>query len=228
MKLGKHFYYWGLPSIFLLLCIYIFFFDFLGLAYVIAPEYNREFGLIENVQLLLILGMVVLSFKTYRTSNEKFKSSFFLVVSLFALFIFLEEVDYGLNWYDYFSGKTKKEGLANAYAGDQLRNIHNQGKLLQIIKLLVYIGFAFVLIILPYLFRKIKIENKYVQWLVPSHYLAYSLIAMVVLNQVALYFSNNISYEVQALQGNVSEFEEVFIYYIAFLYLHELKEKKLR
>ena len=68
-KLKNHLLYWILPSVFLLVCMGIYFLDLLGLSFIMAPDLNREFGVIEHTQLLIIAGIAILAFTTVRKSD---------------------------------------------------------------------------------------------------------------------------------------------------------------
>ena len=223
MNLNKHLYYWIAPTILLISCVLVYYFNFLNLGFIISPEYNREFGLIENIQLITIIATIWVAFKSFIKREIKLIKYFFLGVSLFSIFIFLEEMDYGLHFIEYFSGIAHQKSTAHT----EIRNIHNQGNLLPYITKFVYISFALVIIVIPLIASRIKNLNKYIKWLIPSTNLAYSLVAMFILSQFTLFVEGNVTYELTSLENNLSEFEEVFIYYIAFLYIFELSKKQL-
>ena len=146
---------------------------------------------------------------------------------MFSVFILLEEIDYGLHFIEFFEGKSQEELRKAAEARLEVRNFHNQGNLLPYITKFVYISFALVIIILPLIASRIKNLNKYINWLLPSRKLALSLIAMFFISQFTLFVEGNVEYELTSLNNNLSEFEEIFIYYIAFLYIFELSKKKV-
>ncbi|MEM9921783.1 MAG: hypothetical protein AAF990_27010, partial [Bacteroidota bacterium] len=108
-KPEKHIIYWILPSLFVGVCMCIYFFDILGMSYLIAPEYNREFGVVENTQLLVILAIIILSFKKLIIAKTKSIKLVFALIFISSVFIFLEEIDYGLHYYDLFLGKSKEQ-----------------------------------------------------------------------------------------------------------------------
>ena len=218
----KHFLYWGLPSLFVSITMLVYFFNILGLAFIIAPEANREFGLIENVQLIIILSIFIIAFKALKIEKVNFKKYVFIAFTLLSIFMFLEEIDYGAHIVDYYHGRSWKHVLRES--GDhEIINFHNQGKRLHYIKLSAYISFVLFLVIVPAIIRKVKTANKYLNWLTPSKYFIYTLISMGVLNRIALLIDKKIEHSsITSLHKNVSEFEEIFIYYIMFLYIYEL------
>lgn len=225
MVLKKHLYSWILPSLFLLTCIFVYYYNVLGLAFIISPEYNREFGLIENVQLLTIFGVIWVAFKAFKKSVIPLERIFYMSVVLFSILIFLEEFDYGLHVIDYFKGKTQEQLIAEAKA-NPVRNLHNQGQILPYLKRITYFSFALVIIVIPLVTRKIKNLNRYIKYLIVSPYIAYLLISMALIGQLTMYLNSNVEYEHISLYNNLSEFEEVLIYYIAFLYIFELSKKQ--
>ncbi len=224
-RLRKHFWYWILPSVTILVMMLVYFLDLGGLSYVIAPNLNREFGLLEHVQLAIILAVIVVAFKKALSSDIRLEKVFYTGVALFSVFIFLEEMDYGIHYYEYFQTGTIAENSTGEFDG--VRNIHNQGRVRQWTMLVVYIAFVTLLGILALLKDRLFKRNALAQWLIPSSgYFVLSLTAMMLLNELAHYLNSNFKDpSITALNGNKIEFQETFIYYIAFLYIWELTRK---
>jgi hypothetical protein len=230
-KFISHLYYWILPSIILGLCIAVYFFDLYALREWIAPAINREFGFIENLQLLLLLLIFVIAVKGMRrkkTTHEKIPYYAWLLTAMAAVLIFFEEIDYGLHYYDYYAGKTQSEVVYEMTVAGKLRNIHNTGKTTSVIKLAVYICIVLLFVLLPLLPKKGIQKMPLLEYITPSKYIIGTAITLFVLNQIVLYL-NKISYdESLSLSGNVSEFEEVMTYYIFLLYAIEMIRKKYK
>jgi len=225
MTFKDHFIYWILPTSVVTLCIAGYYFDFLGLAKIIAPEFNRELGLLENIQVVLILGMVFLAIRALKKSRSKIERVFFWIVIVMSTFVFLEEIDYGLHIPDYLAGRSHKDVVEDSWTQEEIRNLHNQSDLLPKIKFMVYTSMILVILILPLVTSKFKAKTALLLWLTPTYFLIITMIAMAVLNQIAHYLEKNIENQRDALNSNVAEFEEVFIYYIAFLYVWEISRK---
>jgi len=207
------------------MCVY--FFDILGLSYLIAPDYNREFGVLENIQLLIIAAVVIVSYKSMKKATTNWLRLFFILICFGSVLVLLEEIDYGLHYYDYLIGKSEEQIRIESWDKSTIRNIHNQGKLTHYIKLIAYLSMA-VIILAPIVLRRLNLRNRVIEFLAPHHHLLYTLLSMIVLNQLALYADKNLkSAEINALKSNVSEFEEVFIYWIVFLYVVELSKQLL-
>lgn len=220
-KLKNHFIYWILPSLFILLCAGVYFFNWFGLSFVIAPTVNREFGLLENTQLLLILAVIILAIRKVKFSSVKKERLLFTCIAAFSFFVFLEEVDYFLHVVDYIKGIPETD--------TEVRNLHNQGNLLHFIKLAVYISFVVILALLPLAKDFISRRIPALAYFIPSRWFILSLIAMVILNQWALYADKSMADAAAvSLNSNISEFEECFIYYIGLLYVRELTKKEMK
>ena len=209
-----------MPTLFILLCTSVYFFDWFGLSYIIAPTVNREFGLLENTQLLLILCVIILAINKAKSSSLNKERLLFAGIAGFSVFVFLEEVDYFLHVIDYFKGIPETD--------TKVRNLHNRGNLLHFIKLTVYISFVLILALLPLAKDFIGRRFPVLVYFIPSRWFILSLLAMAILNQRALYVDKNMAaVSAVSLKSNISEFEECFIYYIGFLYVRESAQKKL-
>ena len=126
--LKTHFVFWLGPSLFLLACACVYFLDPYGMSSLIAPELNREFGLLEHIQLILILAIVFVAFAQSRSVPTRFERLFFAVVGIFAFFILLEEIDYGIHYWELLQTNTIAENATGEFEG-RARNIHNQGEM---------------------------------------------------------------------------------------------------
>lgn len=69
--LTRHLVYWILPSAVTLLCSIVYFLNVFGAAEIIAPDVKREFGLLENLQIVLLLVILCLCVKRFRKSTVK-------------------------------------------------------------------------------------------------------------------------------------------------------------
>lgn len=219
----KHFIYWILPSIVTLSCTLIYFYNLFGLEDFIAPKINREFGLIENMQLLLLILIFLTALKGIRTRVEKIEKYVFMIVAILTVWMFLEEIDYGLHYYDHLTGK--KEITKVLVFDQQVRNIHNNGPMQNLLKLTAYGIVVIFFVILPFLPATYRERYPALNFFSPSKYMIIPAICMLILNQVALYLYGKYNTPTSALTANVSEFEEIMIYYIVLLYLRELVKK---
>jgi hypothetical protein len=223
MSFKKHFIYWILPSSFTLACTLIYFYNLFGLEDFIAPKINREFGLIENVQLLLLILIFLRAIKGVRTREAKIEKYGFLLVAILTVFLFLEEIDYGLHYYDYFTGKPE---IKQVVVFDQkVRNIHNNGPMQNLFKLTSYGVIIIFFVILPLVTSKFKEKHAVLNFLSPSRLIISTAACLLILNQIALYLYHKYNSPSSSLTANVSEFEEIMIYYIVLLYVSEMVKK---
>ena len=219
----KHFIYWILPSIVTLSCTLIYFYNLFGLEDFIAPRVNREFGLIENIQLLLLILIFITALKGFHTRTEKIEKYGFMLVAILTAWMFLEEIDYGLHYYDHLTGK--QEITKVVVFDKEVRNIHNNGPMQNLFKLTAYGVIIIFFVIFPLLPPRYKQRYPVLNFLSPSKLIITTATSLLILNQIALYLYKKYNTPTSALTANVSEFEEIMIYYIVFLYLREIVKK---
>jgi hypothetical protein len=208
------FKYLLLPALIGLFLILGYFYGPAWLRQVIAPEINREYGLLENLQVVFLLAIILLAAKGVlreKTSAEKIILSLLMAVGIFVL---LEEIDYGLHYYRLLIGRP----LVDRYA-DRYINIHNIGNNTSIIKHIADSGMILLFVVLPCLLRKSK--NPLVRYFRPSCYFILSMITMFSLSKFAHHLNHTVPIA-GSLANSVSEFRELFIYYIFMIYLHDL------
>jgi hypothetical protein len=225
-NLKKHLLYWILPSVVTLSCILLFYLDWFGLSELMAPEMNREFGVVENLQLAILVLILIYSIKGIRKRETKIEKYGYVFVAAATSFVFLEEIDYGLHYYDFLIGKTN-EGITKVAVFDRkIRNIHNEGKItLNLFKLASYALIVACFVVLPLLPATLKKRFSLLNYFAPSRFIITTAISLLILNQIALYLYKNYDYSNPSLNNNVSEFEELMTYYIIFLYIREMIRK---
>ena len=81
----------------------------------------REFGILENLQNIYLLGMTFMGVMAIRIKEAPLEKIGAVLFTIFAAFIFLEEIDYGLHWKEYLAGTPLEEQ-------QQVRNWHNEGQ----------------------------------------------------------------------------------------------------
>lgn len=224
-QFNKHLFYWILPSATIVLLSLVYFLNVLGLAEVIAPDFNREFGLLENLQLVLLLFIAYICLRKFKNGTEKIEKYGFLIVGLFTVFIFFEEMDYGLHYIDYYNGKTQETVKYEMQVEQKVRNIHNTGKLVGKFKLTSYFIIVLFFVILPLLPVRIKERFAIIRFLSPSRWIVTTATSLLITNQIAFYLYRNHNFFNRSMDSNISEFEETMTYYIILLYLWEMIKK---
>ena len=116
---------------------------------IFAPVTNRELGVIELLQSVVLVVILFIGISQIRL-NFKLNGLPTICWSFFSAiitFVFLEEIDYGLHYYDFLRGN-------NSYTtsfGNGFRNIHNQGTNNQAIKAIIIVVQTLFFGILPFL-----------------------------------------------------------------------------
>jgi hypothetical protein len=212
MSRSQHLYYWVLPLVAGLTFTAMYFSGIGWMQEFIAPAYDREFGLLENLDAVLILcTLIVLIRMAFLPMRPLFKVGVALACMV-TVFMFLEEIDYGLHWIEWM-----KEIPPGQSA--HIRNIHNQGGATSDLKAVANVIVAAVFVILPYVdslkrFRLVKMAS-------PSKMILFTVIATVT---IALTHQALEPYDLPTnggLNSNQSELEEVLIYYTFFVYFRE-------
>jgi hypothetical protein len=119
----------------------------------------------------------------------------------------------------------KKEITKVVVFDKEVRNIHNNGPMQNLFKLTAYGIVAIFFVVLPFLPVAYKERYPFLNLLSPSKYMIAPAVCMLILNQIALYLYRQYNTPTSALTANVSEFEEIMIYYILLLYFRELLKK---
>ncbi len=213
MPFKAHLRYWLAPllaTVAMMLCYYA------GNGFtqeIVAPGINREFGLVENCQNLLILLIVCISFFQALKSKGIVRHFHIGAVLLFC-FLFAEETDYFLHWIEYLND-TPDENRA------QIRNIHNQGEMLQYMLIVAHLILAAVAL-LPYFYKG---KNKLVKQLMPSDKSIFTVIILIIISRLAYIFVSNDFMGNGSLAGNRAEFEEGVLYYIFCIYFLDLRQQ---
>lgn len=189
------------------------------LQHIISPDIenlyggsNRELGLLENLQnvvLLALLFCILIAFRRPRTTLEKVVLVGMLAASVF---IFMEELDYGRHYYEYFAGIQTEDAL-------QERNWHNVGERTLRTKQVVDVAMVLFFVIGP--FALARSTNVYVQFIRPDRYIALTMLATFIVRMTAHTASDMGLGKPGTIDSNLSEFCELVTYYVIFLYFFE-------
>jgi len=179
----------------------------------VVPVGNREYGLLENLQNLLLLAMIWVGWRSARRAVHGLDRAGWRALCVFALLVLLEEIDFGLHYY---------ESLANVPDAERatVRNLHNQEGVLRWIKLAVDSCLALFFVALPWAGR--RIQQPTVRWLMPSRGLTVTLLLSVLVSRLAHYGTDHGWPTNGSIKSNISEFRELFTYYVFLLYLFDL------
>ena len=214
MSLRQHFIYWLFPLLFICSLALAYFTGPRWLQNIVAPPINREFGLQENLEHLLILFIVLFSFLLFAREKKTFMKFIFLICFAGAAFLFLEEIDYGYHFINYYKGISPVQDTV-------IHNYHNREKpTINRMMKLCYIIMAVAFVILPYI-KKEKLPT-WLQQLAPSSRLQFTVFILPLVGRFPLVLHNMNFVTNGSLDSNLSEFEEMGIYYIFLLYFIEM------
>lgn len=130
---GNTYFLFFLLSSSCVLLLYIFFsYNSLSLHVqeILAPLWNREFGLLESAQHIMLLSISVGIFSLTVDELHPYKKITLTITSMFFMWLFLEETDYLLHYYDFILyGKVSYQTFPLGF-----RNIHNEGDLITLLR----------------------------------------------------------------------------------------------
>jgi hypothetical protein len=217
MNLREHLIYWIAP---ILICWLLAFMYFAGTPWmqaVVAHPYNRELGLLEHLENAFLLIIIILVIVLLRRAKGTMLTTFFILCLGGFVFLFLEEIDYGFHYINYYKGIRPGEDTI-------VRNLHNREK--GTISKMMWVCYAAILFImvLPHIYKDRLAP--WVRTLVPSLRLQFTILAIPLVSKFPFYLDSLDFTPNGALHRNLSEFEEIMIYYIFFLYFYELTIKK--
>ena len=175
---------------------------------------------------LLALIVLYLARSALLTGERWLRAAFGLLAFLF-IFVLLEEIDYGLHYYDYFTGS-----MVESSAGEWNRNLHNRstaagvqwGSYMKLVsKAMLVLGFVVAPLVMH------RSENRLARLLTPSRWAAATVLLMFVLSRLAHVLDRAglslIDGTAGGLEHNISEFREFNLYYLFLLYFAELFSK---
>lgn len=183
----------------------------------IHPNSTREFGLLENLQNATLIAVLVIAVSGFRRKSNILEKTALVGVGCFTLLVFLEEIDYGLHYYELIRGVNASEAV-------KVRNLHNVPGRTPVIKQILDSGMVIMFLILPIALRKNR--NPYVRHVLPDRYSAVTLLGSFFVSGIAHALDDRGFAEGGMFHQNISEFREFIIYYLFMLYLGELALKR--
>ncbi len=204
------------------------------LQYLIAPQFDwlhhrswREFGLLEQLQNAYLLIIFILFATEVIKRPLLLEKTFFLSGALVMLFLLLEELDYGVHFYEYAIGQESAIEVTQ-------RNWHNRdiagksinGRLKRSSNLLTIIWFF----VFPLLALATTINFKSLKAIIPSPWFIAGFTLVLLFSSLSHYLDDiGMAYidDMQGgLKGNISEFRETNTYYLFLLYAVQLVTTK--
>lgn len=216
MQANKHLLYWLFPSMVVAVLIAMYFSGSNSLQQFVAPYPRREFGLLENLQNLILIAIVVMAVIGFRRSLAGLQKVAYAFIAIFTVLLIGEEIDYGIHYYEAYHGIGWKERI-------RVRNFHNQGDWTDIIKRTVDASLIVFFVILPWCVK--ETSNQWLRYITPSRYFTIAAVAMYTLSKTAHALNNAGAADFgdkPMLSSNISEFRELFLYYVGMVHLWEI------
>ncbi|MCW5515666.1 hypothetical protein [Muriicola sp. Z0-33] len=216
MTRQEHLYYWVIPITVLSILMIFYFSKIPALVEFVCPKENWEWGILENIQLVIIFCILIFAFRSFLKSEDSILKVGFLFISLFAVFVFLEEIDYGEHFAQFLGGE--KEEFLSKYIPD--KNIHNRGNNAKLFKRSVYLVMGLIFVIAPFLNSKFK--HPYLKYLIPKPRIIIVAVLAIISDLVPRLLVGLNILEDGGLGVNIGEFSEIMVYYIFLIYLVQL------
>ena len=214
----EHFIYWIFPLSFTLIFLLMYCSGILWMEDFVSPSFNREYGSLENSANIPLAILVIYAVKCLLKSEIIWHKLIFGAAVLISLFMFLEEIDYGLHFYD----------LIYHIPGDEqavVRNFHSRDQhMLNHLKTFIYLFIMVVFVLIPLIGE--KVFPAFIKLFICSPKIILTTIALEIVSLSAfnlIYTLDN--YGNHSLDNNISEFGEGIIYYILMLYMIEIFHK---
>ena len=165
----------------------------------VAPDSGKEFGLLENVQNLLLIAIAAVAVAGLKRKKLRWERAGLAILLVGTLFMLLEETDYG---FQYFS--------------DEPVNIHETGAIEATLEhtarfggLIFFGGFAI-------LFAKSR--NAVLRYLAPDRFAVLTILLVTALWEVVVRLPTTEG----SLAGHDMEFVELGVYYLILLYVSDV------
>ena len=207
----RHVAYWIAPNAVVGALALMYFFGARWMQEFVAPAMNREFGALESLQNLILLAVIWVAGVGMVRKRTRIERAFLGLTAALTLFLLLEEVDYGWHYLELWRGTPAPAGA--------FRNLHNINKAHHYIHDIMMAATVPLFGLFALLGGRTHIAV--LRYLRPHPLSVATLASMVVVGQAAQLL-NRLVVTNRSLKGNLSEFEEVYLYYVLLLYLCEL------
>ena len=181
------------------------------LQHIVVPDMpfvkqQREFGLLENLQNLYLIAMALMGAWAIKIKPHLLEKAAAFLYMIFAAFVFLEEIDWGLHWIELLSDVPKAAALPN-----DARNWHNVGERTSIMKDLVTLSCVLLFVIAPFALK--NRTQPLIRYLLPVRQYAAAFLGIVLVSRLAHYLSD-MGLGSDGIRQNIGEFRELGMYYL--------------
>lgn len=214
MNWRSHLLYWIIPTLVLAGLVAMYFSNVNWLMSVLAPQFNRELGLLESLQNVLLVAIIGIVGWRMLNSSFPMERKFFALILAGSVFMLLEELDYGTHYWWLLSG-----GDISQQPKFSLHNIDND-RYLDVFKIGGDIVMALWFVIFAW--AGARSRNVWIGLLRPSRMFTLALLAAILVSDTAHYLEETVPPKPNYLTTSIGEFRELFTYYIWLLYLGTL------
>ncbi len=211
-----HFLFWIIPLLILIPLLLMYFSGVKWAQELVCPSINWELGLVENLQVVVLLMILVICIIGIIRKNNKIEKGLFFFLSIFTLFVLLEEIDYGAHFLRALKGHS--DTVFVQLTGNA--NIHNQGNNARLFKRSIYPFMLILFIIMPLYAHKLK--NPLLKYIIPNRWFVITAIITIFSYAIPRLLVDFGILKDGGFGVNIGEFSEIMIYYIFFLYLYEM------
>jgi len=208
--------YWIIPLLTLMVLTGMYFSGVEWAQEIICPTVDWELGLVENMQIALLLLIFMISVIAVIKKKLKIERIAFLLLSVFSLFVFLEEIDYGNHFLMYFKGKDNT--IFSDLTGKL--NVHNMGNNAKLFKRSIYPLMGILFIVAPLV--RDRISNTLLRYLLPRKWIITTALLTAFSYLIPRLLVDHNILKDGGFGINIGEFSEILIYYIFFIYLYEI------
>lgn len=185
----------------------------------------REFGALEMTQNILLLGIIyILACGVKQSATLPLKTFFGLGVAAF-IFLFLEELDYGLHFYKYFSGDLASTPYFSWHNQLDDSGDENATKLKRLNDAINVLWFVVASLLFKWLNNE-KNTAPFFYKIIPSVWFPVGFFLAFIYSKGAHQLDDMGLGMINGVNGNlnqtIAEFRETSIYYLYFLYAIEL------
>lgn len=203
-----HLIYWIAPTVVIGALIGMYFSDIGWLMSLLAPQISRELGLLESLQNLALLGIIGMAgWRAFHAHASE--RVFFSLIVAGGVFMLLEELDYGTHYLWAITGWDP--------ASRPVLNVHNKGDASDSFKNVGNIILVLWFVIFPFAGR--RFDSAWVRFLRPPRQFSLAVLASFLLSDAAHWLEENAAPTPHYLPDSMSEFRELFTYYIGLLYV---------
>jgi len=183
------------------------------------PDSNREFGLLENLQNLCLIAVVATAAAGAVRKKRKMEKAVLAAIAVLSLFVLLEEIDYGLHFYEMARG-LKIDRAA------PVRNIHNTYDLTDLMKHAALTVAVLLFVLFPIAFTNSSRALR--RYIAADRLAIITMVSMFIIRTLAHGLRDHGVGTPGTIDSNLSEFRELTTYYIFVPYLVDLVFRRTR